>query len=310
MTEVRLFARRDREQLVRLASAHAAAAIPGASIPSSVLLDQLERPVGEPIIGSWVQEQATLVAIEADQVVAATHLRRYVDDDLASSAYRNAGEVVWLLCWPQQLGPAAALLDAALGRLRQWGTDRWYADGTLPAPGVYGVSDAWPHISRLYAEAGFEARLDRTSPGVCAQRETVFAGCLSDVPPPGPPPLARLVLRRQLGSLGTAFNAVRDADIVGAFEFDDDLTRGGTNLAFAGWVDECNHWVHEDFRRRGIGTWLVAHAADWLRLGGKTRLMTYTSEAGGTDQLSSYYARFGLQPVNRTTRGWARDPTP
>ena len=53
-----------------------------------------------------------------------------------------------------------------------------------------------------------------------------------------------------------------DGEVVGTYEVDDDLTRGGANLAFAGWADECNHWVRADLRGRGIGTWLMAYTVD------------------------------------------------
>jgi hypothetical protein len=96
MIEIRPFTRRDREQLGRFVSAHLPAAIPGASLPSSVLLDQLERPVGEPVVGPWVQEQATLVAIEADQVAAAAHLRRYVET--SAPATPTATPARWCGC--------------------------------------------------------------------------------------------------------------------------------------------------------------------------------------------------------------------
>lgn len=80
----------------------------------------------------------------------------------------------------------------------------------------------------------------------------MYAGTLDGISVPPNPPLPGLSLRRQLGSLGTAFNAILGGEIVGTLEVDDDLTRGGTNLAFAGWADECNHWVREDLRgRRG-----------------------------------------------------------
>lgn len=92
------------------------------------------------------------------------------------------------------------------------------------------------------------------------------------------------------------------------YEVDDDLTRGGANLAFAGWADESNHWVRGDLRGRGIGTWLVAHTGDWLRLGGTTRLMTYAIEDDHTPAWIRYYSRYGLAPINRTTRAWQREP--
>jgi GNAT superfamily N-acetyltransferase len=95
---------------------------------------------------------------------------------------------------------------------------------------------------------------------------------------------------------------------VGTYEVDDDLTRGGANLAFAGWADECNHWVRDDLRGRGIGTWLVANAAAWLRLGGTTRLMAYVIDSDHTQAWIRYYSRYGLTPINRTSRGWQKRP--
>jgi len=302
MVEIRPFARGDREQLTRLASAHLAAAIPGGSIPASTMLSQLEHPLGEYVIGPWVTDLATLVAVERGRIVAAAHLRRYVDDERASPSYRNTGEIVWLLCWPEHLDAGRAVRDAALAHLTGWRLSAWYGDGSLPVPGAYGVSDAWPHIQRLYEEAGFDRR--------DGQIEVMYAGSLDGIAAPSDPPMRALVLRRQLGPLGTAFNAVLDGDIVGSYEVDDDLTRGGTNLAFAGWADECNHWVQEDLRGQGIGTWLVAHAAAWLRLGGTTRLLAYAIEDDTIDRCTSYYARYGLRPINRTIRGWRRDSTP
>ncbi len=41
--------------------------------------------------------------------------------------------------------------------------------------------------------------------------------------------------------MGVAFNALLDDQVVGSFEVDDDLTGAGSNLAFSGWVDECDH---------------------------------------------------------------------
>jgi hypothetical protein len=69
MVEVRPFARHDREQLTALVNAHIAAATPGGSIPTATLLNQLEHPLGEYIIGPWVTDLATFVAVERDRVV-------------------------------------------------------------------------------------------------------------------------------------------------------------------------------------------------------------------------------------------------
>ena len=92
MLEVRPFARSDREQLARLVNAHVATATPGGYVPVSTLLNDLERPLGEHIVGPWVSELVTLVAVQRDQLVAAAHLRRFADDDRASDSMRNTGE--------------------------------------------------------------------------------------------------------------------------------------------------------------------------------------------------------------------------
>lgn len=300
MVEIRPFARRDREQLTQLASAHLSAVVPGGSIPVSTMLSQLEHPVGEYVIGPWVTDLATFVAVDRGRVVAAAHLRRYADDERASESYRNTGEIVWLLCWPEHLDAGRAVRAAALDCFKAWRVRTWHADGSLPAPGAFGVSDAWPHVQLLFDEAGFDHR--------DGQVEIIYAGSLEGIALPGDPPLPGLSVRRQLGPLGTAFNAILDGETVGSFEVDDDLTRGGANLAFAGWADECNHWVREDLRGQGIGTWLVALAATWLRFGGTTRLLAYAIENEEIDRCTRYYARYGLHPINRTVRGWQRDP--
>ena len=46
-------------------------------------------------------------------------------------------------------------MDACLGRLRSWRVEHRHADGLLPAPGVYGVPQQWPHVRALYERAGF-----------------------------------------------------------------------------------------------------------------------------------------------------------
>ena len=310
MPVVRPFARSDREQLARLVNAHVATACPGGYLPVATLLNDLERPLGEHIIGPWVSELMTLVAIERDLVVAAAHLRRFVDDDRASDSLRNTGEIWWLLYWPEHVAAARALRDAALDQLDRWAVRAQHADGTLPAPGVYGVSDAWPHVSMLYEEAGFDA--------AAGQTELVFFGPIEGFPTGVPQPdLPGLQLRRHVGpTMATSFDAILDGEVVGSYEVDTDLTRGGTMLAFSGWADECNHWVREDMRGRGIGTWLVSEGADWMRLGGITRVMAYAIEstahahnaaqAAAVDEWRTYYARYGLRQINRNVRGWTR----
>ena len=46
-------------------------------MPVATLLSQMERDTREPIVDPWIVDRYTVVAIEADHVVAAAHLVRY-----------------------------------------------------------------------------------------------------------------------------------------------------------------------------------------------------------------------------------------
>ncbi len=297
MSEVRPFARGDREQLTQLANAHIAAAMPGWSVPSSLLLAQLERQPGEYVVDPWVTDRATVVSVERDRIVAASHLRRYAGGTRVSESYRDAGEIAWLICWPTHLEAGRAVVRAAVQQLQSWQASAWLADGSLPTTATYGISDAWPHVAQLLEEAGFSAE--------GGQAEVQLVGDLASVPLPGAPP-SGVTLRRVVGPLATSFDALLDGEVVGSFEVDDDLSRGGSNQRLAGWADECNHWVRQDLRGRGIGTWLVCSAAAALRLGNLRRLLVYLVENDRLADGLRYYARYGLGPVNRTRLGWKR----
>ena len=307
MPEVRPFVRSDRDGLTSLANRHIAAVLPGGSIPVAALLSQMERDSAETVIDPWVIDRHTIVGIETDRVVAAAHLKRYGTDNRVSPSFHDAGVIDWVICDPDCLAAGTAVMQAATAHLATWGVRIWYADGTLPCLGVYGVPDAWPHVQQLFAEAGF------SDDG--GQIEVVFAGDLADVAPPTLPAIEGLAVRRVVGPLGTAFQALLDRTVIGVFEVED--THGVGNAQLARWADECNHHVGAAHRRQGIGTWLFAQGCEWLRLGGKNRILTYAIERraedaepmeGTADEWATYYARFGLQPITRTRRGWKRNP--
>jgi GNAT superfamily N-acetyltransferase len=305
--EIRPFARHDRVGLTDLANRHVAAVTPGASIPVSALLSQMERDTAEVIIDPWVIDRHTLIGVAEDRLFAAAHLKRYGSDERVGTGFKDAGVVDWFIADRDRPDVGAAVLDAALDHLRRWGSRIWYADGNLPCLGVYGIPDAWPHVRSLLEGAGF-----RDDDG---QIEVVFAGDLAAVPTPGSCPVSGVELRRVVGRFGPTFEAHLDGACIGAFEVEDHY--GVSNLALAGWADEGNHWVAPDHRGRGVGSWLFRHGCDWLRLGGKERLMTYAIErrAAGAPPAEAdaaawgrYYGRFGLRPITRTRRGWSRQP--
>ena len=296
--EVRPFRRDDREQVTALVNAHVQAVVPGVSLSVNAVMSQLEREPGEFIVDPWVAERATLVAVERERVVAAAHLRRYGDDERVGDSYRGVGEIAWLVCvidapfW-RDSGAGDALARASVQTLDRWGVRRHYADGALPAMGVYGVPDAWPHVQAIFERQGF--RHD-------GHIETVLVALVDDLPEPTLPPIAGLEIRRTLGINGTRFSAVFGDDVVGFVEIASDLTMGGTHSRFAGWADIGNLCVRERDRRRGVGTWLMGHAVRWLRLGGVQRLLCYV-EQGHDDELAFSLA-VGFGALTTTRRGW------
>ena len=300
MPDVRPFSRSDRDQLLSLVNHHIAACLPGGSIPAAALLSQLEKDSSEYVTEPWVTTRHTLVAFEHDRLVAAAHLKRYADDPRVSASYANAAAIDWFVFLPDHPAAGRAVLSASIDHLRGWKPRILYADGGAFALATYGVPDAWPHVAQALTDAGF------TDEG--GQVETIMAGHLSDVPPPRDLPIPEITMRRVVGPLGVAFEALLKEEVIGVFEAEDGYTRGGSVMTLAGWADEANHWVREDLRGRGIGTWLFRHGCNWLRLGGSNRLLAYATEGENLPRVVAYYASHGLRVIGRTRRGWRRDP--
>src|ERR1700759_5733435 len=162
--QVRPFRRGDRDQLTRLVNAHAEAVVPGRSVSVNTVLGSLERQPGEFIVDPWVSERVPLVAAQRSRVAAAAHLLRYYCDDRAGPAYRDAGEIRWLLYWPAAPAgnpywpdvtwAAEALIAACADVFGRWVLPRLYSGGELPVPGVYGGPEQGPHLAALFRRGG------------------------------------------------------------------------------------------------------------------------------------------------------------
>jgi GNAT superfamily N-acetyltransferase len=313
--EVRPFRRSDRDQLTDLVNAHAAAVVPGVGVSVSAVLSQLEREPGEFIVDPWVSERVTLVAEQHDRVAAAALLLRYSGAERVSPAYRDIGEIRWLLFWPH--GPvsdnpywsdatqaADMLMAACVRQFEQWGVRSQSAGGELPVPGVYGVPEQWPHVSELYERSAF------THDG---HTEIVYIARVADIPRPAGPPVTGMTLRRSVGLNGTRFTAVVGGELVGYIEVE--IRDQGERLPRSGgWADIGNLRVVEPYRRRGIATWLLGQAGEWLRLAQVDRLLDYTYlegvDAMGWDYADqrAFLAASPFTELTRTRRGWTRQP--
>ena len=304
--QVRPFRRADREQLTALVNAHIQAVVPGVVVSVNTVLSQLERNPGEFIVDPWVSERATLVAEQRGRVVAAAHLLRYGAGEEVGEAYRGSAEINWLLFWPRanhwldSEEAAGALMDACLERLASWGTaDHWHADGVLPAPGVYGMPAQWPHVRELYERAGFVHD---------GHVEVILAARVDELPGPSAPPLAGLAVERSVGECGTRLTARLGEEFVGFIEVETNLAEGGRLAHLGGWADVGNLHVAEPYRRRGVATWLVGEAADWLRLARADRLLAYAWPE--EQDLLGLLAHLGFRELTRTARGWPHGSAP
>jgi GNAT superfamily N-acetyltransferase len=313
--EVRAFRRGDREQLTELVNGHAAAVVPGLGVSVAAMLSQLERQPGEHIVDPWVSERLTLVAQQRQRVAAAAHLLRYAADESVGPGYRNAGEISWLVFWPEgpRLGSpywtdgteaAEKLIAACVRQLDDWGVTSQSAAGDLPVPGVYGVPEQWPHIRALYERAGFSHE---------GHTEVIYLAIVEDLRRPADPPIPGLTVRRSAGLNGTRLSAVLADQVIGYIEveiFDD-----GERLArHSGWADIGNLCVAEQYRRRGVATWLLGRAADWLRLAHVDRVLDYTYLQGRDvtgqeyDEGRAFLQASPFTELTRTMRGWTRSP--
>jgi ribosomal protein S18 acetylase RimI-like enzyme len=91
---------------------------------------------------------------------------------------------------------------------------------------------------------------------------------------------------------------------VGFVEVDTNLEDAIRLARLGGWADVGNLQVAEEHRRRGIGTWLVGHAAEWLRLARVERILDYA----GPEEVEAiaFLESVGFRVLTRTTRGWKR----
>jgi GNAT superfamily N-acetyltransferase len=285
-------------ELQQLINSHLGGVVPGWSLPASFIarsLQAADREARDP----WVAEQATLCAVEERGLVGAAHLLRYGHGPEVSAGYRGAGEIAWLLFWPEAEGAGQALLSAAHELVDAWGASRLYAcDTSLPVPVVSGVPESWPHVALALTRAGFAP--------VPSVEEVLYGGELTEGVPAGEAPVLGLEMRVVAGDGVHDFHAELEGVEIGSCRWVPDLSLGGALPALVGWAELGSLNVREGWRGRGIGTWLVRRTIPWLRLAGVSRVVvpvTAQDEAHGS---SRFCRRLGWEALVRLERGWAR----
>lgn len=151
------------------------------------------------------------------------------------------------------------------------------ADGTLPAPGVYGIPEQWPHVHAVLEAVGF-APADRT--------EVVLLADVADLPPAAGPVV------RTLGVAGTRFSTTD-----GYVEIDTGIGGAGTLTGATGWADVGN------LEPGTSGPVLFGAAGEWLRLAGIPRLLAYAAPA---DPDLALLQSCGFRRLTETRRGFSR----
>jgi GNAT superfamily N-acetyltransferase len=297
-TEVVPFAPDHLDQLTELFNAHLDAVVPGFALPGAYLAERLVRDPGEAIVDPWVVRRRTLVAVERDRLVAAGHVLRYGATSEVGPAFRNVGEVAWLMAWPSVRAAAEDVLAAGMSLLADWGTEApWLCTGSMFVPTVSGVPDTWPHIAAILRAAGYTPDPDR--------EEVLYGGRIDHLEPPSAPPIEGLGLARRMCDFAPRFAAELGGESIGLFDVGSDVTAGGVLPALAGWAEPWNLWVDERYRSQGVGSWLVRSAASYLRLGGCDRMLVTVAVDGERAGAGRFYGRLGLVRLARLERAWS-----
>jgi GNAT superfamily N-acetyltransferase len=296
-TEVVPLAPDHLDQLTELLNAHLDAVVPGFALPAAYLAERLTRDPGEAVVDPWVVRRRTLVGVERYRVVAAAHLLRYGATPDVGPAFRNVGEIAWLVGWPSACEAAEAVLAAGLRRLADWGAEApWLCTGSMFVPTVSGIPETWPHIAAILRGAGYAPEAER--------EEILYGGRIDHLEPPPEPPIDGLALARRMCDFAPRFAAELAGETIGLFDVGSDVTDGGALPALAGWSDPWNLWVDESYRSQGVGSWLVRSAAPYLRLAGCDRMLVAVAVDDDRAGAGRFYERLGLVRLARLDRAW------
>jgi hypothetical protein len=291
---VRPFERRDRDQLAALVNLHVAAVIPGVVLSVNAVLSQLEREPCENIVDPWVAERRCLVAVRDQDLVAAVLLHRFRPDADVRVGYRGAGEVRWLVCKFDALEAGREVLEAALAQMVAWDVTVVGAECSFPALGCYGVPNTLPHLRSLLRDAGF-GEPTRTELVLAAPCEALTGNHQAEA-----------LTTRTLGLLGARFTLRRDGEEVGFIEVCDHTAEMARSSVAARWADVGNLIVFDEGQLSWAMPQLLSVAAEWLLLGGVTRLVDYWAEDVDPPGYRNQLEQLGFRTLVVNERGFRR----
>lgn len=280
-------------QVQQLVNDHLGAVVPGWALPAGFIASRLRRNPGSYIVDPWIVERKSLVALVRGRVCAVTHLLRYGDD----TPRKGVGDISWILAWPEASDAAKTILSSAQEQMKIWGvTEGGICGDGLWVPVLSGVPDVWPHIIKLLEQSGYVASEKR--------QEAMYGGTLASIPVPGDPPIKGMSIMRDMGSFCTRFRAIIDGQAVSQCECCMDLSEGGRRPALTGWAELSEIETKVSWRNRGVGTWVLQHAIQWLRFGGYDRCVLSVTEEDESAGAGRFYQRFGWWPLVRLKKGW------
>lgn len=296
-------------QLQSLINCHLGSVVPGWSLSTPFISSHLERNPGQYVTDPWVIERETICALERGRLLGAVHLlhlrirtrgRRGLpggrEDRLVPGlATEPAGPLPVSYSFAES---TEALLAAAVEQLAEWGAAKQYATEDLWLPVLDGVPDQWPHVADALKAVGFQP-----NPGA---EVIVRVGPLASVLEPSKPPVTGVELRRTVSETFVRFAAMLGRDEIAFCEWSVDLSSGGEIPALTAWVEVADLWVQDDWRNRGIGSWLVKSASAWLRLGEYGRAILAVSPEQERSGATRFYEHLGWRVLTRLRRGHAR----
>ncbi len=282
-------------QVMKLVNSHLSTVIPGWSLTPDYFWERLKSNPREAIVDPWVVERKSIVGIVRDRVCAAAHLLRYGDD----TRWKGVGDIAWILFWPGEHEAGAGVLTECRCQMDAWQVldEKIWGNG-LSVPICLGVPEVWPHIIGLMEQFGYSSSEDVD--------ESVYGGTLNGISSPGEPPVRGVTIHRDVGRFGTRFIARLDGRNVGQCECISDLTEGGLLPALTGWAELSEIETSESMRNQGVGSWVVRHAVEWLRLAKCDRVVLSVAREDEQAGAGRFYNRFGWMPLVRQ-KHWGKE---